>query len=232
MSRPEDTIALVARWYEENMRRPVQTKGRHPVEKRLARKWNALLKHKSSLPTSVIVEAETLNEKFKKNDVNILATWMGEYKRCPKRGRGCDENKLARQWKQLLLMANDVPPKVRCIVSRLRYRLLTDPVWIEAEKAEEALATAPQLLDCETVKAWMELHKRHPRRGRVGCEGIMSRKWYRLCSLPRSSLRPDVFDIVSELKMYMSVDPVWIEAEKTEDAVVKAHSARKRSRVS
>ena len=72
MPRPEDTIALVARWYEENMRRPVQTKGRHPAEKRLARKWNALLKHKSSLPTSVIVEAETLDEKFQNCDVNIL----------------------------------------------------------------------------------------------------------------------------------------------------------------
>ena len=232
MPRPEDTIALVARWYEENMRRPVQTKGRHPVEKRLARKWNALLKHKSSLPTSVIVEAETLDEKIQGSDVKILATWMGEYKRCPKRGRGCDENKLARQWKQLLLMANDVPPKVRCIVSRLRYRLLTDPVWIEAEKAEEALATAPQLVACETVKAWMDLHKRHPRCGRVGCEGGMARKWRHLRSLPRSSIRPDVFASVGELKRCMSIDPVWIEAEKTEDAVVKAHSARKRSRVS
>ena len=45
MSRPEDTIALVALWYEENMRKPVETKGRHPAEKRLAQKWHALLKH-------------------------------------------------------------------------------------------------------------------------------------------------------------------------------------------
>ena len=232
MSRPEDTIALVARWYEENMRRPVDAWGRHPAERSLARKWHALLKHKSSLLPSVLVEAETLHETFQICDVNILATWMDEYKRYPKRGRGCDEDKLARQWKQLLLMANDVPPKVRCIVSRLRHRLLTDPAWIEAEKADQASATAPQLHACVTVKVWMDLHKRHPRRGRVGYEDSMSRKWYRLCSLPRSSLRSDVFDIVSELKMYMSTDAVWIEAEKTEDAVVKVHSARKRSRVS
>ena len=103
MSRHEYTIALVARWHEENMRRPVETKGRHLAEKRLAQKWHALLKHKSSLLPSVLVEAETLPEKFQNCDVNILATWMNEYKRCPKRGRGGDEDKLARQWKQLLL---------------------------------------------------------------------------------------------------------------------------------
>jgi hypothetical protein len=230
MSRPEDTIALVARWYEENMRRPVETKGRRPAEKRLAQKWHALLKHKSSLLTSVLVEAETLDEKFQTCDVNILATWMNEYKRCPKRGRGGDEDKLARQWKQLLNTANDLPPKVKGVVMKLRCRLLTDPAWIEAEKAEEALATAPQLVACETVKAWMDLHKRHPRCGRVGCEGGMARKWRHLRSLPRSSIRPDVFASVGELKRCMSTDPVWIEAEKTEDALVKAHSARKRSR--
>ena len=86
MSRPEDTIAFVARWYEENMRKPVETKGRHPTERRLAQKWHALLKHKSSLRPSVLVEVETLHEKFQYRDVTTLATWMNEYKRCPKRG--------------------------------------------------------------------------------------------------------------------------------------------------
>ena len=230
MSRPKDTIAFVSRWYEENMRKPVETKGRHPAERRLARKWHALLKHKSSLLPSVLVEAETLHEKFQNCDVNILATWMNEYKRCPKRGRGGGEDKLARQWKQLLLKANDLPPKVKGVVMRLQYRLLNHPAWIEAEKADDALDTAPQLVVCEAVKAWMELHKRHPRWGRVGCEGGMAQKWRYLRSLPLSSIRPDVFDSVGELKLCMSTDPVWIEAEKTEDALVKAYSARKRSR--
>ena len=230
MSKPEDTIALVARWYEENMRRPVETKGRRPAEKRLAQKWHALLKRKSSLPPSVVVEAETLNERFQNCDVNMSATWMNEYKRCPKRGRGGGEDKLARQWKQLLLTANDLPPKVKGVVMRLQYRLLNHPAWIEAEKADDALDTAPQLVACEAVKAWMELHKRHPRKGRVGCEGGLARKWWYLRSLPLSSIRLDVFDSVGELKLCMSTDPVWIEAEKTEDTLVKAHSARKRSR--
>jgi hypothetical protein len=230
MSRPEDTIALVVRWYEENMRKPVETKGRHPTERRLAQKWHALLKHKSSLLPSVLVEVETLHEKFQYRDVTILATWMNEYKRCPKRGRGGGEDKLARQWKQLLLKANDLPPTVKAVVMRLQYRLLNHPAWIEAEKADDVLDTAPQLVACEAVKAWMELHKRHPRKGRVGCEGGMARKWWYLRSLPLSSIRLDVFDSVSELKMCMSTDPVWIEAEKTEDALLNAYSARKRSR--
>ena len=230
MSRPEDTIAFVARWYEENMRRPVETKGRHPAERRLALKWHALLKHKSSLLPSVLVEAETLHEKFQHRDLTILATWMTEYKRCPKRGRCGGEDKLARQWKQLLLKANDLPPKVKGVVMTLQYLLLNAPTWIEAEKADDALDTEPQLVACEAVKAWMELHKRHPRRDRVGCEGGMARKWCYLRSLPRSSTRLDVFDIVCELKLCMSTDPVWIEAEKTEDALVKANSTRKRSR--
>ena len=58
----------------------------------------------------------------------------------------------------------------------------------------------------------------------------MAKKSHYLRSLPRSSIRPDVSDSVGELKRCMSTDPVWIEAEKTEDALVKAHSARKRSR--
>jgi len=230
MSRPGDTIALVARWYEENMRPPVETKGRHPAERRLAQKWHALLKHKSSLLPSVLVEAETLHEKFQNCDVNILATWMNEYKRCPKRGRGGDEDKLARQWKQLLLKANDLSPKLKAVVMSLWYRLSTDPVWIDAEQAAAVLANVTQLATSEAVKGWMGLHKRHPRRGRVGCEDKMAMKWQYLRSLPRSSIRSDVSDIVGELKRCMSTDPVWIEAEKTEDALVKAHSARKRSR--
>ena len=164
---------------------------------------------------------------------------MNEYKRCPKRGRGGDEDKLARQWKQLMLNAqwkqlmlnaNDRSPKVRDVVMRLRHRVLTEPVWIEAGKAKEALAAGSQSVACGTVKAWMELHKRHPRRDRVGCEGDMARKWCYLRSLPLSCIRPDVFDSVCESKLCTSTDPVWIEAEKTEDALVNAHSARKRSR--
>ena len=69
MSRPEDTIALVVRWYEENMRKPFGTKGRHSTERMLAQKWHALLKHKSSLRPSVLVEVETLHEKFQYRDV-------------------------------------------------------------------------------------------------------------------------------------------------------------------
>jgi hypothetical protein len=143
----------VVRWYEENMRKPFGTKGRHSTERRLAQKWHALLKHKSSLRPSVLVEVETLHEKFQYRDVTTLATWMNEYKRCPKRGRGGGEDKLARQWKQLLLKANDLPPKVKAVVMRLQYRLLNHPAWIEAEKADDVLDTAPQLVACEAVKA-------------------------------------------------------------------------------
>ena len=142
MSRPEAIIALVARWYEENMRRPVETKGRPLVEKRLAKKWHALLKHKSRLPFPVLVEADALHEQIQSCGVNILATWMSKYKRCPKRGRGVAEDKFARQWKQLLIKANDLPPGLKCVVMSLRHRLSTDPAWIEAERTDNARVKA------------------------------------------------------------------------------------------
>ena len=194
------------------MRRPVETKGRHLPEKRLAQKWHTLLKHTPSLAPSVLVEAETLHEKFQNCDVNILATWMNEYKRCPRRGRGGDEDKLARQWKQLLLKANDLPPKLKGVVMRLRYRLSTDPAWID-----------PSLhADYEAVEAWMESHKRCPRWECVGEERRMAKKWYHLRSLRRCSLLSGVCDGVETLKRQSQIDPVWIEAEKAEEALAAA----------
>ena len=82
------------------------------------------------------------------------------------------------------LKSSSLPSDVRDGVAKLSKQLSTGPEWTEAEDAEERLmkvkqkaSEAPELATYGAVSAWMESHKRYPRRGRVGEEGGMARKW-------------------------------------------------------
>ena len=88
---------------------------------------------------------------------------------------------MARKWDRLRAIKSLSPhPDVRDGVSELQRKLSTDPAWLAAEEAEEALMKAPQLATYTAVKQWMDLHKRHPVRERVGEEGDMAEKRNRL----------------------------------------------------
>ena len=108
---------------------------------------------------------------------------------------------MASRWCHLCAVKKYSPhPDLRDGVSELQRKLSTDPAWLAAEEAEEALMKAPQHATYAVVKAWMESHKRKPRRDRDGEEGEPARKWYHLRAVKSSSPHPDVRDGVSELE--------------------------------
>ena len=76
---------------------------------------------------------------------------------------------------------------------------------------------APQLAIYAAVKAWMDVHKRHPVRGHVGKEGDMGDKWDYLRFRCVSQL-PEVRKGVKALEERLRTDPDWLLSEETEKA--------------
>ena len=125
---------------------------------------------------------------------------------------------MARKWYHLRAVKSSSPhPDVRAGVSELQRKLSTDPAWLAAEEAENALMKAPQLATYTVVKAWMDVHKRHPVRERGGEEGDMAWKWNRLRFRGLSQL-PEVRKGVQALEERVRTDPDWLKAEETEKA--------------
>ena len=111
MPGPQNVIAAVRCWYATHGRRPVGGKEKSNEEKKLAGKWNQLLKNKLALSADHLAEAEDLLAQFDAC-VNRLAAWMHEHKRSPKQHRGRIENNLARSWGRYLDKPRSVAAEV------------------------------------------------------------------------------------------------------------------------
>ena len=243
----ETGVDQLAAWVEEHKRHPRQKRAHD--EGRLAHKWWPSSKDSSSLPPSsqqivmamkhrllsdpARIEAERIEDALlgaRKVDIYVaLKTWMESHKRHPRRGRVEEEGRMARKWYHLRsLEPSSLPPTVRDGLARLRAQLGTDPSWLAAEAAEDALQAGSHRTIYAAVEEWMESHKRHPRWGRVGEEGRMARKWYHLRSLEPSSLPTTVRDGLVKLRVQLVTDPAWLETEAVVGLARHAQCGRKR----
>ena len=154
-----------------NGKRPVGTKGKSIEEQRLAREWGALLKKRLTLPVEHLADADDLLAQFD-TGVDELVAWMTEHKRSPKRNRAVGEDKLARKWSRCLSRPPQLPQKLRAIHDLMSNYL----AWVEAEAADVALH-AQCTADIDLLVAWMDEHKRCPKRDRGDLESKLAEQW-------------------------------------------------------
>ena len=125
---------------------------------------------------------------------------------------------MARKWDYLRAVKSySSHSVVRDGVFELQRKLSTDPAWVAAEEAENALMKAPQLANYTAVKAWMDVHKRQPVRDRVGEESDVARKWYHLRFRGLWQL-PEIRKGQKALEERARTDPDWLVSEETEKA--------------
>ena len=156
MQAPGDVIDAVRCWYDTHMQRPATTKSKTQEEIQLAKRWNSMLKNKLTLSAEHLAEAECLEAQFD-TGVDQLAVWMHEHRRRPKHHRGKLENILARKWGRHLKGPAPLPPKLQVIQDLMSNNM----AWIEAEAADVTLHTG-----VDQLVAWMNEHKRYPKRDR------------------------------------------------------------------